>query len=168
MRKTTGKDNRQQGQLLKYPSLLQARRVLLNLAENAGLFGGSVPPLLRKEWHLSTPDIAIMDEDTSVSLHVLAERLGKALEISPSQIPYATRQQARPSKIQTSDSNRDAEVRASDLQSAALPPERTHRFPTCSNVPSLAVLCTIYIDTGFRSAVLHEGHAVYRSSTSAG
>lgn len=74
---------------------LQVRRILLNLAENANLFQGAVPAKLRKPWHLTTPDIAIMDEDTSLTLSTIGQRLQKALDLEASQCPYSARLQVR-------------------------------------------------------------------------
>lgn len=73
--------------------LLQARRILLNLAENADLFNGAVPSKLRKASHLTTPDIAAIDEDTSLTLSVVKQRLQEALGLEASQCPYSTRLQ---------------------------------------------------------------------------
>ena len=67
------------------------RRILLNLAENAQLFDGHVPPKLRQPWHLTTPDIASMDEDASLTLAVVAARLAAIFDLTPAQCPYSAR-----------------------------------------------------------------------------
>lgn len=72
---------------------VQARRMLLNLAENAGLFNGEVPAQLRKPWHLTTPDIAEMDEDNSFGLSVVGKRLEKVLDLRQGQCSLIDRQQ---------------------------------------------------------------------------
>ena len=69
------------------------RRILLNLAENAQLFDGYVPPKLRQPWHLTTPDIASMDEDASLTLAVVAARLADIFDLMPAQCPYTARAQ---------------------------------------------------------------------------
>jgi hypothetical protein len=73
------------------------RRILLNLAENADLFGGDVPAKLREPWYLTTPDIAAMDEDRSLTLSVVRERLISVFGLSPSHCPFSTRRQVPPS-----------------------------------------------------------------------
>ena len=72
---------------------VQVRRILLNLAENAQLFNGAIPAKLRKPWYLTTPDIAIMDEDTSFTLSTIGQRLQKVLGLEASNCPYSTRLQ---------------------------------------------------------------------------
>ena len=74
---------------------MQVRRILLNLAENADLFNGAVPAKLRKPWHLTTPDIAAMDEDKSLLLSIVGKRLQEAFDLEASQCPYSTRQVVR-------------------------------------------------------------------------
>ena len=71
------------------------RRILLNLAENAALFDGHVPEKLRQPWHLTTPDIAAMDEDSSLTLSTVGKRLEQVFDLSPAQCSYAARKQVR-------------------------------------------------------------------------
>lgn len=69
------------------------RRILLNLAENADLFGGEVPAKLRQPWHLTTPDMAAMDQDATLTLSTVGSRLATVFGLSCSHCPYSTRQQ---------------------------------------------------------------------------
>ncbi|RAL37171.1 hypothetical protein DM860_004093 [Cuscuta australis] len=56
------------------------RRVLLRLAEEANLFGNTVPPKLRIPFILKTPDMSAMHEDTSADLKVVGDKLKDVFE----------------------------------------------------------------------------------------
>lgn len=58
------------------------RRVLLKMAEEAGIFGDEVPPKLKDPFVLRTPDMSAMHHDTSSDLKVVGEKLKDILEIS--------------------------------------------------------------------------------------
>ncbi|KAG0480630.1 hypothetical protein HPP92_011220 [Vanilla planifolia] len=58
------------------------RRVLLKLAEEAFLFGDTVPPKLRIPFILRTPHMSSMHEDTSSDLHVVASKFKDVLGIT--------------------------------------------------------------------------------------
>ncbi|KAH0690999.1 hypothetical protein R3W88_010358 [Solanum pinnatisectum] len=58
------------------------RRVLLRVAEEAGVFGDEVPPKLKDSFVLRTPDMSAMHHDTSSDLKVVGEKLKDILEIS--------------------------------------------------------------------------------------
>ena len=72
---------------------LQVRRIVLNLAENADLFGGLVPAKLREDWYLTTPDIAQMDEDESLSLSKIGEIMEKKFGLTSTQCNFVARRQ---------------------------------------------------------------------------
>lgn len=57
------------------------RRVLLRLAEEANLFGDTVPPKLRIPFILKTPDMSAMHEDTSADLQVVSNKLKDVFEV---------------------------------------------------------------------------------------
>ncbi|XP_010915190.1 hexokinase-2 [Elaeis guineensis] len=58
------------------------RRVLLKMAEEAALFGDSVPPKLEIQFILRTPDMSAMHHDTSSDLRVVGTKLKEILGIS--------------------------------------------------------------------------------------
>ncbi|OIT05252.1 PREDICTED: hexokinase-1 [Nicotiana attenuata] len=58
------------------------RRVLLRVAEEAGIFGDEVPPKLKSPFVLRTPDMSAMHHDTSSDLRVVGDKLKDILEIS--------------------------------------------------------------------------------------
>ncbi|CAN4086881.1 unnamed protein product [Withania somnifera] len=58
------------------------RRVLLRMAEEAGIFGDEVPPKLKNLFVLRTPDMSSMHHDTSSDLKVVGDKLKDILEIS--------------------------------------------------------------------------------------
>ncbi|XP_008795842.2 hexokinase-2-like isoform X2 [Phoenix dactylifera] len=58
------------------------RRVLLRMAEEAALFGDSVPPNLEVQFILRTPDMSAMHHDTSSDLRVVGTKLKDILGIS--------------------------------------------------------------------------------------
>ncbi|KAL1356564.1 hypothetical protein HN51_008563 [Arachis hypogaea] len=63
-----------------------ARRVLLKMAEEADLFGDSVPPKLRTQFILRTPDMSAMHQDTSSDLKVVEKKLRDVLKIDNSSL----------------------------------------------------------------------------------
>ncbi|KAJ7951702.1 Phosphotransferase [Quillaja saponaria] len=58
------------------------RRVLCKLAEEASLFGDTVPPKLKVPFILRTPEMSAMHHDTSADLSVVGNKLKSILEIS--------------------------------------------------------------------------------------
>nr|ADZ96378.1 hexokinase 1 [Eriobotrya japonica] len=58
------------------------RRVLCRIAEEASLFGDTVPPKLNVPFILRTPDMSAMHHDASSDLRVVREKLKNVLEIS--------------------------------------------------------------------------------------
>ncbi|KAI3737665.1 hypothetical protein L2E82_27675 [Cichorium intybus] len=58
------------------------RRVLLKMAEKAALFGDTVPPKLKTQFILRTPEMSAMHHDTTPDLKVVASKLKDVLEIS--------------------------------------------------------------------------------------
>ncbi|KAJ9537543.1 hypothetical protein OSB04_030276 [Centaurea solstitialis] len=58
------------------------RRVLYRLADEAALFGDTIPPKLRTPYILRTPEMSAMHHDTSVDLRVVGSKLKDILEIS--------------------------------------------------------------------------------------
>ncbi|XP_009606563.1 hexokinase-1 [Nicotiana tomentosiformis] len=58
------------------------RRVLLRVAEEAGIFGDEVPPKLKSPFVLRTPDMSAMHHDASSDLRVVGDKLKDILEIS--------------------------------------------------------------------------------------
>ncbi|XP_010924444.1 hexokinase-2 isoform X2 [Elaeis guineensis] len=58
------------------------RRVLLKMAEEAALFGDSIPPKLEVQFILRTPDMSAMHHDTSSDLRVVGTKLKDILGIS--------------------------------------------------------------------------------------
>ncbi|KAK9835056.1 hypothetical protein WJX81_007542 [Elliptochloris bilobata] len=72
-----------------------ARRLLLRLAEEGGLFGGAMPERLREPWTLSTPALAKIDGDASWGLVVVGQQLGEALGVPASSISWAARRTVR-------------------------------------------------------------------------
>ncbi|KAG1367830.1 hexokinase-2 [Cocos nucifera] len=58
------------------------RRVLLKMAEEAALFGDSIPPKLGVQFILRTPDMSAMHHDTSSDLRVVGTKLKDILGIS--------------------------------------------------------------------------------------
>ncbi|KAJ0864805.1 putative hexokinase [Helianthus annuus] len=58
------------------------RRVLLKMAEEAELFGDTVPSKLQKPFILRTPDMSAMHHDSTPDLKVVATKLKDILEIS--------------------------------------------------------------------------------------
>ncbi|BFG24383.1 hypothetical protein CerSpe_106570 [Prunus speciosa] len=58
------------------------RRVLCKIAEEASLFGDTVPPKLKVPFILRTPDMSAMHHDTSSDLKVVRDILKNVLEIS--------------------------------------------------------------------------------------
>ncbi|MCD9640265.1 hexokinase A [Datura stramonium] len=58
------------------------RRVLLRMAEEAGVFGDEVPPKLKNPFVLRTPDMSAMHHDASSDLRVVGDKLKDILEIS--------------------------------------------------------------------------------------
>ncbi|CAN6570785.1 unnamed protein product [Malus baccata var. baccata] len=58
------------------------RRVLCRIAEEASLFGDTVPPKLKVPFILRTPDMSAMHHDASSDLRVVREKLKNVLEIS--------------------------------------------------------------------------------------
>ncbi|XP_054782221.1 hexokinase-2-like isoform X2 [Prosopis cineraria] len=57
------------------------RRVLCRMAEEACLFGDTVPPKLKVQFILRTPDMSVMHHDTSADLNVVRSTLKNVLEI---------------------------------------------------------------------------------------
>ncbi|KEH27216.1 putative hexokinase [Medicago truncatula] len=57
------------------------RRVLLKMAEEAEIFGDTVPPKLRIPFILRTPDMSAMHHDSSSDLKVVGKKLKDILEI---------------------------------------------------------------------------------------
>ncbi|XP_044479267.1 probable hexokinase-like 2 protein [Mangifera indica] len=62
------------------------RRVLLKIAQETALFGDTVPPKLRVPYQLSSPDMAIMHQDTSEDHEVVGKKLEEIFEITNSSI----------------------------------------------------------------------------------
>ncbi|KAA8540347.1 hypothetical protein F0562_024734 [Nyssa sinensis] len=58
------------------------RRVLCRMAEEAALFGDTVPPKLKVPFILRTPEMSAMHHDTSSDLRVVGNKLKDILEIS--------------------------------------------------------------------------------------
>lgn len=58
------------------------RRVLCRMAEEAELFGDTVPPKLRTPFILRTPDMSAMHHDPSPDLKIIANKLKDLFEIS--------------------------------------------------------------------------------------
>ncbi|KAM1359628.1 hypothetical protein ACFX11_046604 [Malus domestica] len=58
------------------------RRVLCRIAEEASLFGDTIPPKLKVPFNLRTPDMSAMHQDASSDLRVVREKLKNVLEIS--------------------------------------------------------------------------------------
>ncbi|KAK4269309.1 hypothetical protein QN277_022483 [Acacia crassicarpa] len=58
------------------------RRVLLKMADEACLFGDTIPPKLKHQFILRTPDMSAMHHDTSANLQVVGNTLKNVLEIS--------------------------------------------------------------------------------------
>ncbi|KAM3375029.1 hexokinase-2 [Capsicum galapagoense] len=58
------------------------RKVLLRMAEEAGIFGDEVPPKLKDSFVLRTPEMSAMHHDTSSDLRVVGDKLKDILEIS--------------------------------------------------------------------------------------
>ncbi|XP_058769537.1 probable hexokinase-like 2 protein [Vicia villosa] len=61
-----------------------ARRVLLEIAQEAALFGSKVPPKLMTPYLLRSPDMAAMHQDTSEDREVVAEKLNEVFGITRS------------------------------------------------------------------------------------
>ncbi|CAN6570786.1 unnamed protein product [Malus baccata var. baccata] len=57
------------------------RRVLCRIAEEASLFGDTVPPKLKVPFILRTPDMSAMHHDASSDLRVVREKLKNVLEL---------------------------------------------------------------------------------------
>ncbi|XP_021741405.1 hexokinase-1 [Chenopodium quinoa] len=62
------------------------RRVLYRMADEAGLFGDTVPPKLNTPFILRTPDMSAMHHDTSPDLKVVASKLKDVLGIPSSSL----------------------------------------------------------------------------------
>ncbi|KAK6125365.1 hypothetical protein DH2020_040895 [Rehmannia glutinosa] len=60
------------------------RRVLLKMAQEAALFGDSVPPKLTIPYSLRSPDMAAMHQDTSEDYEVVEEKLKEIFDINDS------------------------------------------------------------------------------------
>ncbi|KAK2981249.1 hypothetical protein RJ640_030638 [Escallonia rubra] len=60
------------------------RRVLLKMAQEAALFGDTVPPKLTTPYTLRSPDMAAMHQDTSEDHGVVDEKLKEVFEITNS------------------------------------------------------------------------------------
>ena len=73
----------------------QVRCIILNLAENADMFGGFVPEGLREPYSLMTPATARMDEDTSLALSGVAAVMRDTYGLDAARCPFRTRMQAR-------------------------------------------------------------------------
>ncbi|XP_050102919.1 hexokinase-1-like isoform X1 [Malus sylvestris] len=58
------------------------RRVLCRIAEEASLFGDTIPPKLKVPFNMRTPDMSAMHQDASSDLRVVREKLKNVLEIS--------------------------------------------------------------------------------------
>ncbi|KAI7739947.1 hypothetical protein M8C21_029349 [Ambrosia artemisiifolia] len=58
------------------------RRVLCRMADEAALFGDTVPPKLKTPFVLRTPEMSAMHHDTSEDLRVVGKKLNDILEIS--------------------------------------------------------------------------------------
>ncbi|KAI3716340.1 hypothetical protein L6452_23610 [Arctium lappa] len=58
------------------------RRVLYRMADEAALFGDTVPPKLKTPYVLRTPEMSAMHHDTSMDLRVVGNKLKDILEIS--------------------------------------------------------------------------------------
>ncbi|KAL4560009.1 hypothetical protein LXL04_032157 [Taraxacum kok-saghyz] len=58
------------------------RRVLLRMAEEANLFGETVPPKLKTQFILRTPEMSAMHHDKSPDLNVVGSKLKDILDIS--------------------------------------------------------------------------------------
>ncbi|XP_024979818.1 hexokinase-1-like [Cynara cardunculus var. scolymus] len=58
------------------------RRVLYRMADEAALFGDTVPPKLKTPYILRTPEMSAMHHDTSMDLKVVGNKLKDILEIS--------------------------------------------------------------------------------------
>ncbi|XP_044479484.1 hexokinase-1-like [Mangifera indica] len=58
------------------------RKVLLRMAEEAAIFGVSVPPKLKEPFVLRTPDMSAIHHDTSSDLKVVDKKLKEVLEVS--------------------------------------------------------------------------------------
>ncbi|KAL8226183.1 hypothetical protein R6Q57_018740 [Mikania cordata] len=65
------------------------RRVLYRMAEEAALFGDTVPPKLKTQFILRTPEMSAMHHDTSPDLKVVGEKLKDILGIPDT--PLSTR-----------------------------------------------------------------------------
>lgn len=58
------------------------RKVLLKMAEEASFFGDVVPPKLKEQFILRTPDMSAMHHDTSSDLKVVGNKMKEVFEIS--------------------------------------------------------------------------------------
>ncbi|XP_071733492.1 hexokinase-1-like [Rutidosis leptorrhynchoides] len=65
------------------------RRVLFRMADEAALFGETIPPKLKTQFILRTPEMSAMHHDTSPDLKVVGNTLKDVLEISDT--PLSTR-----------------------------------------------------------------------------
>ncbi|KAK9823412.1 hypothetical protein WJX72_002562 [[Myrmecia] bisecta] len=92
-----------------------ARRILLQLAEEAELFGGSVPEGLRKEWSLSTPDMCKIDHDNSLMGSSALRVLQKCFNLS---WPQAFRARHAAKSVAALVSTRSARLSATAISAA--------------------------------------------------
>ncbi|RHN63091.1 putative phosphotransferase with an alcohol group as acceptor [Medicago truncatula] len=58
------------------------RHVLLKMAQETALFGGSVPPKLMTPYSLRSPDMAAMHQDKSEDREVVSEKLNEVFAVS--------------------------------------------------------------------------------------
>ena len=72
-----------------------ARRIILRLAEEGGLFGNSIPAKLRTPMTLSTPQMGKIDHDHIPGLPITAGILGDAFELTQEQLTLESLQTVR-------------------------------------------------------------------------
>ena len=63
-----------------------ARRIILRLAEEGGLFGGNIPEKLRTPMTLSTPQMGKIDHDHIPGLPITAGILADAFQLTQEQL----------------------------------------------------------------------------------
>ncbi|MFS7950386.1 putative hexokinase [Helianthus anomalus] len=59
------------------------RRVLCRMADEAALFGDTLPPKLKTQFILRTPEMSAMHHDTSSDLKLVGNILQDVLEVNP-------------------------------------------------------------------------------------
>ena len=76
-----------------------ARRIILRLAEEGGLFGDNIPAKLRTPMTLSTPQMGKIDHDHIPGLPITAGILGDAFELTQEQLTLESLQTVGPSLL---------------------------------------------------------------------